>query len=81
MSCAYAFSRLFARKSFRFSTRPTRDTRFPVKLGPELRPLEQASEDIRFFGQRAVVTCSTRCFAIAYAISNENNTVSIVEPR
>ena len=48
---------------------------------PEFELLEQASEDIRFFGRRAVVTCSTRCFAIAYAISNENNTVSIVEPR
>lgn len=48
---------------------------------PELESLELDSEDIRFFGQRAVVTCSTRCFAIAYAISNENNTVSIVEPR
>ncbi|MBK8595716.1 MAG: hypothetical protein IPN83_09035 [Holophagales bacterium] len=48
---------------------------------PELEPLETASEDIRFFGQRAVVTCSTRCFAIAYAIASDNNTVSIVEPR
>lgn len=48
---------------------------------PELEPLESASEDIRFFGQRAVVTCSTRCFAIAYAIASDNNTVSIVEPR
>ncbi|MFN7988835.1 MAG: hypothetical protein U0529_15290 [Thermoanaerobaculia bacterium] len=48
---------------------------------PAFEPLEQASESIRFFGQRGVVTCSTRCFAIAYAISNENNTVSIVEPR
>ncbi|MBK8595713.1 MAG: hypothetical protein IPN83_09020 [Holophagales bacterium] len=48
---------------------------------PELEPLETASEDIRFFGQRAVVTCTTRCFAIAYAIASDNNTVSIVEPR
>jgi len=48
---------------------------------PELAELEAASEDIRSFGQRATVTCSTRCFAIAYVISNENNTVSIVEPR
>ena len=48
---------------------------------PELADLEAASEDILSFGQRATVTCSTRCFAIAYVISNENNTVSIVEPR
>ena len=47
---------------------------------PEFELLEQDSEDIRFFGQRAVVTCSTRCLAIAYAIANESNTVSIVEP-
>jgi len=48
---------------------------------PELAELEAASEAISSFGQRATVTCSTRCFAIAYVISNENNTVSIVEPR
>jgi hypothetical protein len=48
---------------------------------PELRGLEELSEDTGYFAQRATVTCSTRCYAIAYVISNHNNTVSVVEPR
>ena len=48
---------------------------------PELSGLEELSEMTEHFGQRAVVTCSTRCYAIGYVISNHNNTVSVVEPR
>lgn len=48
---------------------------------PELRQLEDLSEMIEHFAQQAVVTCSTRCYAIGYVISNHNNTVSVVEPR
>jgi hypothetical protein len=48
---------------------------------PELRGLEELSEDTAYFAQRATVTCSTRCYAIGYVISNHNNTVSVVEPR
>jgi hypothetical protein len=48
---------------------------------PELHELEELSEDTAYFAQRATVTCSTRCYAIGYVISNHNNTVSVVEPR
>lgn len=48
---------------------------------PELRGLEELSEATPYFAQRATVTCSTRCDAIGYVISNHNNTVSVVEPR
>lgn len=48
---------------------------------PELEGLEALSETTDHFAQRAVVTCSTRCYAIGYVIANQNNTVSVVEPR
>lgn len=48
---------------------------------PELHELEELSEDTAYFAHRATVTCSTRCYAIGYVISNHNNTVSVVEPR